>query len=225
MAVVPSTIVGKIEFYETHLAVWSADPPAIGIEAVQIADLAARTAAARADYEAALVARNAARSATINQADTVGSMQDLGGDMIKAIRTHAELTGDPSVYAAADIPAPSPPTPVGKPAAPADVTAAINANGHGEIEWKGNRTGGTFYVVERQMTPISGSAGAWTYAGSSAENTYTDTAIPVGFKAVAYRVYASRPAGNSAPTTANPIYFGTAAAGDASASGGLSIAA
>ena len=219
MPTIPNTVLGRIEFFEQHLPVWSVDPAAIGLDALQVTQLATDTAAARADYEATLAARNAAKASTEARNTSVGTMYDLGADLVKTIRAYAQTTNDPGVYVAAEIPAPSPPTPVGKPAAPTDVKAEINAFGYGVVSWKGNRTGGTFYILERQLTPLTGDPGPWTYAGSSATNDYTDTTIPVGNKAVTYRVYASRPAGNSTPTTANPIYFGIAGSGASTASG------
>lgn len=210
MGTVPQTKVGRIEFFEDHLAVWAADPTSIGIAATDVVDLSVKVDAARAAYETAHASRNQAKADTEGQDDAIADMYDLGADLIKTIRAYAQKTNNPTVYQTAQIPAPKPPSPVGKPDAPTEVAAEINAFGYAVIKWKGNRTGGTYYILERQLTPVSGAPEAWAYAGSSTANDYTDTTIPVGFQTVTYRVFARRPAGDSTPTVANPIYFGIA---------------
>ncbi len=216
----PTTIVGKIEFFEQHLPVWAADPASIGLDAGLVSDLAVRTAQARTDYEAALAIRNSAKAATETQNSSVSFMYDLGADLVKTIRAFAETTDDDSVYAAAQIPAPSPPTPTGPPEMPTNVTADVNNFGYVVISWKASRAVGTQFILQRQLQPIDGPPQAWTYAGSSTTNDYTDTTVPTGFAGVSYRVYAQRAGGTSDVSTPTTISFGTGAGGSSSETAG-----
>lgn len=224
MSVIPRTVIGKIEFCEAHLAVWAANPTAIGITALQVSDLAALVAQARADYDAAEAARNGARSAIETRNISVGSMFDLVADLVKTIRAFAETTNDPSVYPAADIPAPAAPTPTPPPDAPTNLTAMVNTVGHCLLNWKGSRAVGTQFVLRRQVTPVGGTPGQWTYAGSSVTNDYTDTTVPTGLASVSYVVIAQRASGTSEPSNTATLTFGTGT-GEGSGSGGLTLAA
>lgn len=98
MGVVPQTLIGKIQFYEAHLPVWAKDPTAIGLTAIQLAQLANDTAQARADYDAALAVRNTAKALTQAQKDSASVMATFGEDLIKTIKAFAETTNDSSDY-------------------------------------------------------------------------------------------------------------------------------
>ena len=219
MGTVPETQQGSIDFFATRIAAWAANAAAIGVDPTTVTDLAARLSAAQTDLAAAQAARDASKNATLTLKESIASMRSLGGDLVKTIRAFAETTGDDNVYTLASIPPVAPPTPLGKPPAPTAVKASINSYGYGLIEWNGTRAGGTAFILERQMTALDGTAGDWTYAGTSTTEDYTDTTIPTGFKAVTYRVFATRPAGNSPVVTANPIFFGLNTGGATAASG------
>lgn len=219
MGTVPTTIVGKIEFFEDHLNIWAAAGASIGVTAPLVADLAARTAAARASYESASAARAASRAATLTQNLDVDSMYDLGADMIKMMRAFAEANDDPSVYAVAQIPPPSPGEPLGPPQTPKNLAGTLNSAGQIELAWGGTRTGGTSYRVERS---VNSAGGPWTLIGTSEERSFTDTAVPTAIETVSYRVTAVRSGGASNPTNPFTILFGTAGESN---SEGLSLAA
>jgi hypothetical protein len=206
MATVPSTIVGKIEFFEEHLPVWAANAAAIGVDLAQIADLTARTASARASYESANATRTVARSATVTQRDDVNFMYDLGADLIKVIRAFAEATDDPSVYPTALIPPPSPGAPLGPPQTPKDLAGSLNSAGQIELDWDGTREGGTSFRIERS---INSSGGPWTLIGTSEERSFIDTQVPTALENISYRVTAVRAGGASIPTNPFTILFGS----------------
>jgi hypothetical protein len=218
MGVIPTTIIGKIQFYETHLPVWAVDPTAIGLTALQLADLSLLTTAARADFDSTQSIRDAARASTLDQKVSVNAMQELGGDLVKTIRAFAETTNDDTVFSAAQIPPPAPPTPAGPPDMPTEVSAEINNFGYVLIKWKGSRSFGTQFVLQRQLTPVGGAPGTWTYAGSSTTNDYTDTTVPTGFASVSYRVYAQRAGGISDASGTTTIAFGTGSGSNSSSS-------
>ena len=220
MPVIPRNLIGKIEFFEQHLPVWSVDPAAIGLDAGQIVDLTARTAQARSDYESALAIRNSAKALTETQNNSVGFMYDLGADLVKTIRAFAETTDNDAVYAAAQIPAPSPPKPTGAPDMPTNVTADVNNFGYVVVGWKGSRAVGTQFILQRQMIPVDAPAGPWTFVGSSVTNDYTDTTVPTGFAGVSYRVYAQRAGGTSDVSTPTTVSFGTGTGSSSSETAG-----
>lgn len=226
MSIIPRTIVGEIEFFEQHLPIWAAAPTTIGLTAMQISDLTTLTAQARADYESAQAKRNSARAATETQNTSVASMHNLGADLVKTIRAFAETTDDPSVYTTAQIPAPAKPTPTPPPETPTDVAAVINNFGYVVISWKASRAVGTQFILQRQLTPLNAPPLAWTYAGSSVTDNYTDTTVPTGYAAVSYRVYAQRASGTSDASNVATLQFGSGlGTSSQSGEGSLSLAA
>lgn len=221
MPMVPQTINGSIEFHEERLAVWAEGPTAIGLQAADIVSLSVLVDQARADYQAAQVSRNAAKSQTIIQNASVAAMNETGAGFIDTIRAFAKKTGNPGVYAAADIPAPAPPTPLGVPDVPTDVTAKINNDGHVELEWKGSREGGTSFRVERSTTPVGGAQSGWTLLTTVEERAFVDSAVPQGLASAFYRIKAQRAGGTSVASEPGQVLFGTPTQGQQQASLGL----
>ncbi len=148
------------------------------------------------------------------------TMRQLGADLIKMVRAFALASDDHGVFAAALIPPPADPAPVGPPAMPTDIAAAIYNTGDIKITWKGRRAHGTQFIIERQMSPIDGPPGPFIWVGHSTGNDFTDTAVPVGFLSAGYRVHAIRPGGTSDASNTATVYFGTpnAGAGETAAS-------
>src|SRR5690349_17000555 len=115
MTIVPETRVGKIQFYQSHLDVWAEDPPSIGVTPAAVAVLADLVAEAREAFIQQRRAQDAARSATERFHAAVRAMHaGIGGGaaLIQQIKTFAQVTGDPGVYARASI---TPPAPPGRP--------------------------------------------------------------------------------------------------------------
>lgn len=188
MGVVPQTITGRIEFFENHLPVWAAAPTAIGLTAVQIADLNTLVSQARAALEAAQQARDNAKSATLDQNLLVEAMYDFGSDLIKTIKAYAETINDPTVYSKANVPPPAPPSPAGPPEQPTALTATLQPNGSLRLSWKGTLAQKAFFSIFRRS---EGEAN-FTMLDSVNARDYTDSSIPAGSNSVTYIVQARR---------------------------------
>ena len=214
MAVLPDKIAERLAFFEQHLPVWAADPAAIGLSAAQVASLSNFVVAARADFDAAQDARSISRSATVSQNASIGDMTKFGSDLIKTIRSFAQTNNDINVYTAAQIPPPSPPTPLGPPETPANFTGTLNSVGAIELSWNASRAGGTSFTIERS---VGGIDGPWTIIGTSEDKDFTDTAVPRAVDTISYRVTASRSGGSSNPTSPFSVFFGNT--GSAGSSG------
>src|SRR5437764_12330101 len=117
MSLIPQSLVGKIEFFENHLADWIANSVAIGSSAAEITALQTKVTAARASYLAQQTAQETAKSKTLTVRDDVFTMMNAGSDVIKKIRAKAATDGN-TVYTLANIPAPAIPSPVPAPGTP-----------------------------------------------------------------------------------------------------------
>jgi len=209
MRVVPTSRDEMLTFFENHLPLWAKNPAAIGLSADQLAALTEAVTDTRTSRETRLATDLAARAALHDLKLKAAALRDLGTDLVAVIKAYAEVNDDPGVYTAAQIPPPRASSPLGSPPVPTEVAASINAFGVAVITWKGNRSGGTYYIIERQLTSLDHIVGPWTHAGSSAVSEAIDPAVPVGQRAVRYRVHARRPAGRSPVAYSNTLIFGT----------------
>lgn len=219
MSIVPGTRIGKVEFYEAHITPWTDNAVAIGLTAAQTADIKDKTQAARAAYDAAQMARNAAKSATLAFYSSVRDMHDLGSDLIDAIRNKASMTDDDNVYVLADIPAPAAPSPVGPPGTPYDFTLALMQSGELELRWKCNNpdgASGTIYEVTRRTG--TSTTLPFAFIGATGTRVFIDDSVPAGTPTVTYQITAARSTRRGNPAQFN-VNFGVAGGG-----GGMFVA-
>ena len=209
MRTVPVTNAAKITFFETHLPAWEANPATIGLTADQVADLRASTTEARAAFNDAQQARNAAQAATLRQTQAVIKMAALGGSLIKTIRAFAETTDDTSVYSDANIPRPRRGSPLGPAPTPTNLTFQPRTDGAIELRWHAETKGRTSFIIERQTFSPGQTESRFTLIGTSTARSFVDTNVPTGLERAVYRVTAERPGGRSEPTHGTTVFFGT----------------
>ena len=203
MGVVPDPRLGKIDFYEAHIAPWTSNAAAIGLTPASVTALGGLTTAARTAFNAAEAARLAAKSATQNFYDKVRAMHSgagAGQDMIDTIRNHAETKNDPNVYVLAQIPAPAVPGATPPPGTPFDFTVGLLQNGALELKWKCSNpsgTQGTIYEVLRRS-----GTGAFAFAGATGVKLFTDETVPSDAAPVTYQITAVR-----STSRGNPAQF------------------
>jgi hypothetical protein len=207
---VPVANQDAIDFFAARVGDWAKGPAAIGLTSGQIDEINLRLAEAQARIAEAHAARIAAQTATLALSDAMRSLRGFGGDLVKTIRAFAETTEDPGVYTASSIPPVAEPTPAAAPAKPTLVTAAINTSGSITINWRGRRSGGVQFIVQRSDTPVGQSPGPWRFVAVTPTNETLDNTVPPGLAAVAYRVWAQSPAGASDASNLAVLAFGNA---------------
>lgn len=197
MPVQPDTRLEQIQFAEAHWPIWNSAPTTIGLTAAAVTAIKTATAAARAAHDAAEAARQASKAATTGYYNTTGTMKGLVADAIKSIRLYAQSTNNPSVYQAAQIPAPATPSPVPPPTQPTDVTASIEPTGALTLTWQGTSggdSGSTVYLIRRKLSgensfTMIGAAGT-TRGGRY--KTFTDDTLPGGSNNIQYIIQGQR---------------------------------
>ncbi|XVJ58669.1 MAG: hypothetical protein HEQ23_04410 [Tepidisphaera sp.] len=203
MGIVPTTRLGKIEFYEAHIAPWTSNAAAVGLLPATVTALATATTQARAAFNAAEAARQAAKTATQNFYDKVRAMHNgpgAGQDMIDTIRLYAETKNDPNVYTLAQIPPPATPGTTPPPGTPYEFAVGLLQNGAVELKWKCNNpsgTSGTIYEVMRKT-----GSGGFVFVGGTGVRVFVDETIPAGSAPVTYQITAVR-----STTRGNPAQF------------------
>ena len=190
MATLPSKREDLVQWCQTHAALWTTAPTAIGLTAAQV--LAFKNLATlAADKVAALdLARSTALAATKTADGVADELRTEASDLVQAIRSYAANTDNTSVYQTAQIPPPAPRGTVPPPGRPTDFKTTINPGGTLTLDWKcKNPAGGTvIYRVERQL-PSETTLALLDVTG---DKFYTDETLPFGVDEVVYKVTAQR---------------------------------
>lgn len=207
--IVPDKQLDAINFFLSRIGIWGSNSTQIGVTNIQVTNLAALVQNAQNAYNAAEIARNASKAATQALVDAMRDMRDYGGEMIKLIRTNAEITDNPNVYILANIPPVAPPTPLGPPASPSDLVASLLSSGSVQLKWKGNRAGGTSFRIYRSLKQPGTEPEAFELIGTSEERSFVDSGLPTGLQNATYYIVAIRAGGTSQPSASSAIYFGT----------------
>jgi hypothetical protein len=220
MSILPDRVDELIAFCSSHQKAWANAPTSIGLTALQVTALGTQVGAAQAAVEGQQSAKDAAKAATTAARNEVSDLRTSAADLVRAIKSYAEIQADPeAVYAAAQIPPPAPPGPTPPPGTPFDLSVELLGNGALRLKWKCNNpsgTQGTIYEVFRKIG-AGGGAGEFQYAGSIGTRSFTDETLPAGSSPVTYQITAVRSTqrGNPAQFVVN---FGV------SGGGGLTIA-
>lgn len=188
MTILPKSREQMIAYLEARLPAWTADPAAIGLSPGQVADLAAVTATGRAALDAQAEAINIKLAASSTMRTRTDAARDLAGELIKVIRSFAELSANPGVFDAALIPAPSPPTPAGPPDQPTELAAALMRPFGLELRWKGSVAKATYFAVHRRLPGET----VFDLIGTTRERRYADTTLPDAASGVHYYIAAIR---------------------------------
>ena len=195
-----------LTFGEAHGLLWKTDFAQIGITEPQGTAYSVKVIAARDAYDAMIVARDAAKAATLNWYSKADSMKENGAMLLGIIKGYAETQADPNVvYIAAQIPAPATPTPAGPPTDCTDLVASLTNLGNVELNWKGTLKSGQFFSVWRKL---AGEVN-WTSMGSVAAKAFIDTQVPEGIGGGQYMIRAHRGTQVSQGCEPVGIIFGT----------------
>lgn len=213
-SIVPSSNIGKLDFYEAHLAPWATNAAALSFSVDQINDMTSLTQAARAAYTAKEQAADAAKAATETFYEAVADMHNLGAGLIGQVKNKAKLDADPSLYQLAQIPLPSDPTPAGDPVAPTNLRAGLVNGGAINLTWDGTVAKRQFFSVWRSLG--SGQSATYEQIGAVAGKSFTDDTIPRGSEQAQYYVRAQRDTKISAPSAQLLVTFGVAQGGSVS---------
>ncbi|XVJ58673.1 MAG: fibronectin type III domain-containing protein [Tepidisphaera sp.] len=217
MSILPETVIQQIEFCEAHNPVWSAAPAAVGLNALQCTALTTATANARKAFNDAQVARQASKAFTTTLNSSAGIMRGQVADLIRQIKAFAELQANPSVvYAAAQIPAPTPPTPLPAPGKPANFSVTLEPDGSVTLSWdavNAAASSGTFFTVSRKLPGTAGFVGIGGAPGITSESRrafFTDSTVPASAAAsgAQYIVQGFRGTRSGEPSDAVTVQFG-----------------
>src|SRR5690606_26361508 len=176
-----------IRFLKHRAPIWSADPGAIGLtpqQAAQVVQAAEAAATARSEvYRLSIELASAVEA----QDAAIAEARRLGGQCVRIISAHAAITENPGVYAAAQIPPPSAPSPI-HPEAPTDLRFELQSDGSVLLRWRGSRRGGASFGIRRRITMPGEAAGPLAWLAHTDRSRYADCKIPAGALSATYQI-------------------------------------
>ena len=202
MPILPDTRTGKLMFFRTRLPVWDENRDLIGLDPAEIAELEARTEAARAACDAAYAARQTAQSATLAWHAKAAQLAEYGSNLIQKIKATASSAGGTSVYTAALIPPPADPSPLGEPGTPTGFRVQLyDGSGALKLTWKCKHPAGsqgTLYAIRRSVNN-----GNFVFLDTVGKKKFVDDTLPPGSANVVYEITAVRSTRRGQPARFN----------------------
>lgn len=201
MSTIPRTNDAALDWCDEHATLWSADPAAVGLDATEVANMAALVQQAQDRKAAFDVARTAWLGASEAYSSGIESMLDDASVLLAKVRAFARGSAEPAtVYQAAGIPAPADRSPRPAPGTPTDFKVELLQDGAITLSFKcpnPPRTGSTIYRVERRLE--SGQGEPFVFVVNAKERSFTDSGIPEGTGVATYRITAETATKNGAP--------------------------
>jgi hypothetical protein len=211
---IPNTIGGTLDWAVSHVTTWSAAVAgggaagAYGISPAQMTEIETALTTAQDAHNAAILARDESKSATVAQTNALEALRDQLAIAVADIRAFALAAADPgAVYTGANIPPPPTPTPAPAPTPPTTVELSLNNNGNVEVAWVATKTNGIYWSVWRQLP-----GGESTLIGTTASKSFVDSSVPQGSAWAIYSVYSHRGSVVSDSSEPEQILFGSVAA-------------
>jgi hypothetical protein len=198
---------------QAHTLLFQTNAAAIGLSAAQATNFKNTTTDTAAALNAQFIAKEAAKAATLTVNTKFDDLFASAAEMVRTIRTFAENTNNPGVYAIAQIPPPPVPQPLPAPTQPTNLSATLEAtSGDITLRWKATQpegAAGTSYIVRRRA---AGQA-EFAFVGVVGGKKFVDDTLVAGPDSVAYTVQAQRSDATGPVSEILTINFGRAPGG------------
>lgn len=205
-----------LSWCEAHVDTFQTNAVTIGLTPAQATAFKSAVIAADGAQVAQEEAQQAAKAATTACTNAFDDLRASAAEMVRTIRTFAENTNNPNVYAVAQIPPPQAASTVPPPGTPSDFSVALLQNGAIELKWKcQNPSGASGTIYEVRRGPASG---PFAFIGATGTKTFTDATLPRTSTVVTYEITAVRSTQRGNPATWN-VMFGVGSGGGAGGAG------
>lgn len=213
--VLPSDNAELLRFGNDHAPVFTTNAVQIGLTAPIASAFTASNKTMQDNWLAFNDAKAALRKASDAWKESRAAFRTLAGQDCTLIKNFAERQANPAtVYALAQIPAPSPRTPGVAPNAPTDLRATLDTQtGELIVRWNASQPKGVTGVVYN-IQRVIGTGTGFASAGLSGAKSFTDDNIPTGTSRIQYRVIAQRGSLTSPASTTLDVRFSTNAQGE-----------
>lgn len=190
-----------LRFFEQRINRWRAAASQLGIAVSDVDTLDDAVTDALELVKKVDALRNELAAAKEARDEALADVRGFGGDMVKSIRTYAELMQEPENYTTAQLPAPRTRRTLPDPQVPQRVKAALRNDGAVDVTWRapsGGYEGKVFFTVHRSIIFV-GPDGAFLpptapreIGTAGGDRMFTDRTLPPGVGRVQYMVMAHR---------------------------------
>lgn len=204
MGLLPSSRIKRLNYFNSRVDTWVANATQIGLTPAQASAFKILVETALSKNLAAEQLRNQSKAATQSYYEAADDAITPGRAYLATIKAYAEATGNPNVYALAEVDPPAPPTPAPVPAVPENVVGTISPTGSVTLNWEATPSGassGIFFLVGRKR----GAETTYTVIGGTPLREFFDPAPDVCDGPVSYQVRAQR--GQLSSNWSVPITF------------------
>lgn len=180
-----------VDWSRTHATLWKGGQtgvPDIGVSQLMADNFDLAVSDVEAKLAAQGAALSAARAATEAKDAALDEMLRQLGSIMTTIDGYGRNTDDPGVWVRAQIPAPKSGGERPAPPMPLVLPTQITTDGSVVFSFEVTSGGAALYEVQRQVLGLDGSEGPWTIVAIIGDKRYTDPSVPVGVRAVDYRV-------------------------------------
>ena len=182
-----------MEWCKGHQHVFSSHAEEIGLTTEEATAFSNATTLGDSRMQAQEEAQQLSKVATQQVQDALDDLNKQAAKVVRNIRAYAESSDDPNaVYAIAQIPPRSDPTPAPPPGQPTHLTVTLDATlGTVTLDWKAdNPTGttGTAYLIRRRLPGESN----FTIIGICGKKSFIDNTLMAGPDSVEYIVQGQR---------------------------------
>jgi len=178
---------------QQHTEVFTEQAAGIGLSTAEAELFSTTVSAATGALSAHANAMQLAKVSTVECNDQFAALRAVTGNTVRSIKAFAETQTKPSeIYNLAQIPPPSPPTPMPPPGQPTNLRVTIQpGNGRLTLTWKCENPSGssnTTYLVRRKLPTDAD----FYVIGASGTKEYVDTTFMAGPDSVIYTIQAQR---------------------------------
>ncbi len=188
---VPRSEAEFVPWLKDHVTIWQGNqgtPPDIGLSAAQIAAVAGLSATLEEKYQQLKDLKSLKKAARVEKDTALALARAMVGGDIELIDGYAKTTGDPDVYARAQIDPPRSGTPRSEAPIPTNLSTDTTTSGDVVFTFAASKAGGAVFEVQRQLVPVGELPGAWQSLGTIGDKEYVDSNVPTGLAQINYRV-------------------------------------
>lgn len=194
MAILPETIIERIEFCESHRSAWESHAEQLGLSTVQVESLQTALAAARAAFDAAQRARAAAQAATTLLHGNADALALVASSIVRTIKTTASNSDDAdAILALGRIPPRADAAPKGAPGKASNIEIDLVGTGAVQLSWtarNASASSGAFFDVLRKLPGETSYVSIGACEGTTARTrtiTFIDDTLPASAAAQGVR--------------------------------------